>query len=352
MAFHLGCLRALHDLGVLDHIAGLSTISGGSVVGAYYAYTPGKSFIEFESDIRGFLRKGFSRAIIAELFKPGNACRSLANVVTASANVLGRVIAKRPPKCRARRSRTDLFEDILRHRLFPNLKMGSPRRGMEIFVGACDLRTESGFRFGNAASGSWRLGRLIQSNIDVALAVAASAAYPLFLPALDRNWVFYKDGVETEHRVLLSDGGLYDNLGVRVFEPDRDPAICLHTFPCDYVIVCNAGHGQALGATLPTRSYGRMATAFSMVHRLVGNATMQRLHDLKRTGRLRGFALPYLGQLDEELPARPEGLIRRSEVIVYPTDFSAMSDAWIDRLSKRGEQLTRISVLHYLRDLL
>ena len=181
MAFHLGCLRALHDLGVLDHIAGLSTISGGSVVGAYYAYTPGKSFIEFESDIRGFLRKGFSRAIIAELFKPGNACRSLANVVTASANVLGRVIAKRPPKCRARRSRTDLFEDILRHRLFPNLKMGSPRRGMEIFVGACDLRTESGFRFGNAASGSWRLGRLIQSNIDVALAVAASAAYPLFL---------------------------------------------------------------------------------------------------------------------------------------------------------------------------
>src|SRR5882757_5630732 len=79
IAFHLGCLRALHDLGVLNSIAGLSTISGGSVVGAYYAYTPGKSFIEFESDIRGVLRKGFSRAIIAELFKPRNACRSLAN---------------------------------------------------------------------------------------------------------------------------------------------------------------------------------------------------------------------------------------------------------------------------------
>ena len=190
---------------------------------------------------------------------------------------------------------------------------------------------------------------MVQSDIDVALAVAASAAYPLFLPALDRKWMFYKKGVETEHRVLLSDGGLYDNLGVRIFEPDRNAAISLHTFPCDYLIVCNAGHGQASGVTLPTRFYGRMATAFSMVHRLVGNATMHRLHDLKRTGRLRGFALPYLGQLDEELPARPEDLIPRSEVIAYPTDFSAMSEGWIDRLSKRGEQLTRLSVSHYLR---
>lgn len=42
MAFHLGCLRALDDVGILDQIRVLSTISGGSVIGAYYAYTPGK----------------------------------------------------------------------------------------------------------------------------------------------------------------------------------------------------------------------------------------------------------------------------------------------------------------------
>ena len=53
MAFHLGCLRALNDIDILDRIGVLSTISGGSVIGAYYAYTPQKSFAEFESDISG-----------------------------------------------------------------------------------------------------------------------------------------------------------------------------------------------------------------------------------------------------------------------------------------------------------
>jgi NTE family protein len=34
MAFHLGCLRALHDLGILDRVRVLLTVSGGSVIGA------------------------------------------------------------------------------------------------------------------------------------------------------------------------------------------------------------------------------------------------------------------------------------------------------------------------------
>ena len=42
MAFHLGCLRALNDLGLLERVGVLSTISGGSLIGAYYAYTPHK----------------------------------------------------------------------------------------------------------------------------------------------------------------------------------------------------------------------------------------------------------------------------------------------------------------------
>jgi NTE family protein len=72
VAFHLGCLRALNDLGILERIRVFSTISGGSVIGAYYAYTPHKSFSEFESDMRMILREGLQRKIALELFKPGN----------------------------------------------------------------------------------------------------------------------------------------------------------------------------------------------------------------------------------------------------------------------------------------
>jgi NTE family protein len=66
--------------------------------------------------------------------------------------------------------------------------MSSARRAeIEVVIGACDLRTESGFRFGNSKSGSWRLGEMVSGDVEVSLAVAASAAYPLFLPALDRQ---------------------------------------------------------------------------------------------------------------------------------------------------------------------
>lgn len=39
IAFHLGCLRALRRLGLLDQVVVLSTVSGGSVIGAcFHAY--------------------------------------------------------------------------------------------------------------------------------------------------------------------------------------------------------------------------------------------------------------------------------------------------------------------------
>jgi len=193
---------------------------------------------------------------------------------------------------------------------------------------------------------------MVDGNVPVALAVAASAAYPLFLPALDRKWRFRSREGEAEHRVLLSDGGIYDNLGFRVLEPGRDSTISVHNFPCDYIIACNAGHGLASGEGLPTRFYTRMETAFSMVHRLVGNAAVSRLHELLRSQRIKGFILPYLGQLDAEIPTTVKQLVTRSEVIGYPTDFAAMPDEWIDRLSTRGEQMTRVLACDYLKQLL
>jgi NTE family protein len=70
------------------------------------------------------------------------------------------------------------------------------------------------------------------------------------------------------------------------------------------------------------------------------NASMHRLHEAQRTGKIKSFIFPYLGQLDQQLPNPPANLVRREEAHAYPTNFSAMPDEWIDRLSLRGEQLT------------
>ncbi len=59
MAFHLGCLRTLHRLGILQRARVLSTVSGGSVIGAMYAVHEG-TFDEFEHRVRSVLQAGFA----------------------------------------------------------------------------------------------------------------------------------------------------------------------------------------------------------------------------------------------------------------------------------------------------
>ena len=353
MAFHLGCLRALNDLGLLDRIGVISTISGGSVIGAYFAYTPDKEFAEFDVDVCRFLRQGFQLRTIYELVRPRNLARCGASFLLSYGDQLMSCIRGTIPTYARSISRTDMFANVLRQNLFPNIRMSSPRRNnIDVVIGACESRAGVAFRFGNETSGDWRHGELTDWDVDVGFATAASAAYPIFLPSFDRTWEFRKNGVESEQRVLISDGGLYDNLGLEVLEPGRDPRYSLHVFPCDYLIVCNAGRGQEAGTSTPTTFLPRIARSFEIVHRRVQDSAMGRLHYLKRVGAIKGFVMPYLGQQDSALPWEPADLVPREEVISYPTDFRAMSNEWIDKLANRGEQLTRGLVDYYLTDLL
>jgi NTE family protein len=353
MAFHLGCLRALHELTLLERASVLSTISGGSVIGAYYAYMPQLSFAQFELKIRALLRTGFHAGIAASLFSPWNFFRCVTNYCSTRVDsLIGRFTGKEPALLRYP-SRVDMFHRVLARDVFPSLKMSSPRRrDLEVVVGACELRTGSAFRFGNSKSGGWRYGTMKDGDVELAFAVAASAAYPIFLPPFDRKWYFTTPEGEVERRVLITDGGVYDNLGIQVLEPGRDETKSIHTFPCNYIIACNAGHGQDSGECIPLGFIPRVSRSFEIVHRRVQDSTMHRLHHLKEAGKIKGFILPYLGQQDNSLPATPPAFVSRAEVLAYPTDFAAMSVAWIDRLSDRGEQLTKILVAEYLQELL
>ena len=353
MAFHLGCLRALNDLGLLKKVGVLSTISGGSVIGAYYAYTPEKSFEEFDRNVCDILRAGFHRKITGALLHPKNLIPGVLSCLLSHAQDGVGLLTKKEARFPRYRSRTDVFEQVLHRDVFPHLTMTSPRRpGLDVVIGACELRTGTAFRFGPQRSGAYRNGVLVNREIPLSFAVAASAAYPIFLPAFDRKFEFEKKGVRQNARVSLTDGGVYDNLGIQVLEPGRDPNYCLHTFPCDYIIACNAGQGQEAGLGIPLGFGSRLKRSFEVVHRRVQDNAVHHLHVLRDSGRLRGFAMPYLGQQDISLPLQPPGLVPREKVIRYPTDFAAMSDQWIDDLTDRGEQLTRVLVSAYLPDLL
>ncbi len=62
IAFHLGCLRALHDRGVLDRVRVISGVSGGSVMTGLWAYS-NDTFDEFDARVTELLRRGLARDI-------------------------------------------------------------------------------------------------------------------------------------------------------------------------------------------------------------------------------------------------------------------------------------------------
>ncbi|WP_417181983.1 patatin-like phospholipase family protein [Streptomyces scabiei] len=68
-AFHLGCLRALHDRDLLDCIRVVSGISGGSLLAALWAYGP-KEFTDFDASTTDLLRSGLQLDIARQAFKP------------------------------------------------------------------------------------------------------------------------------------------------------------------------------------------------------------------------------------------------------------------------------------------
>ena len=172
------------------------------------------------------------------------------------------------------------------------------------------------------------------------------------MPALERKFSFTKNGnTSVPKQVVLTDGGVFENLGVGPMEPGRSPSISTNVFDPNYIICCDAGTGLLDDDSYPTRWPGRMCRSFLTVFRKLQDASRKRLHRLADGGEISGFALCYLGQQDNALPWIPAGLPRREEVRHHPTNFAAMSIEDIDRLALRGESLTRLLVAYYLPDL-
>jgi NTE family protein len=371
IAFHLGCLRALNRLGLLDQVAVLSTVSGGSVIGSCFHAHAG-DFASFEAKIRALLAEGLVARMRRKLFSWLGVKVVAAFVIVGTVAIVFtlikwflKAISLVTPRSLAAHferinirsplhrfaSRTSLLEAVLDDLLFKSASLSDLPAEPHLIINATELRTGSAFRFSTMESGSWRWGKLHKNKVKVAHAVAASAAYPLFLPAFDETLAFEKSGEIKLRRVILTDGGVYDNLGLGCLFPDRSPDVSLNAIPVDVIICCSAGYG--LRQDSPSQFIvARMLSVFSTIFDRAQNASIHRLHEAARSGQIKSFLFPYVGQLDRNLPNPPADLVRREEAHAYPTNFSAMPDEWIERLSLRGEQLTLCLARAYIPDLI
>lgn len=336
-AFHLGCLRALHDHDLLGAVRVVSGVSGGALLAALWAYGPSE-FAAFDAHVSAVLRRGLSGPILRRALAPTSLLRGAASAT--------RTLRRSPEEAVRTWNRTEAFAEMLDADLFDGADLTSPTHaGLNVVLSATDLRCGAAVRFGSAASGCSRYGRIVEP-VTVGTAVAASAAYPVMLPALERRFTFQCGDTTRHETVLISDGGLMDNLGLSVLTPGRSAAHTAHVYDVDVIISCDAGRGP-LALRSPRFLIDRNVRAFEVTHAQAQNSGRGRLHEWGRAGDIAGFVMAYLGMRDENLPVPVADLVPRHAVDQYPTNFDAMSAADLEALSIRGEQLIRTLLPYY-----
>lgn len=338
-AFGLGCLRALEDRDLLGKVSVVSGISGGSLLAAMWAYGPA-SFDDFEESVTQLLRSGLQLELARRTFSPLASSRNMVSV--------GRAVLTGSPRTR---SRTESLVRALADRGFGDRALADVTHpGLATVISATDMVSSNAVRFGSAVSSCAPYGQII-SPVTVAEAVAASAAFPVLLPALTRKFDFRESkGTEASRTLVMTDGGVYDNLGLSPLLPGRSKLYTSHVYDLDYLIAVDAGRGRS---ERPAARFmpRRLMQSFDITYSKTQDAGRTRLHLAGESSKVKGFIHAYLGMRDENLPVPLEDFVPKSRVVAYPTDFAAMKSDDLFALSIRGEQLIRTLLAYYVPDL-
>jgi NTE family protein len=337
-AFGLGAMRALHDCGLLAQVSVVSGISGGSLLAAMWAYGP-TDFAEFDDDVTALVRRGLQKELVARALAPRRMIHGMAGKVQALPGLPGRRLRTH--------ARTEALVAALRARPFGSRYITDVTHpGLATVFTATDLITTNAVRFGSQVSACSPIGR-ITGPIPVAEAVAASAAFPILLPSLVRTYDFQdRHGHTASRTIAMTDGGVYDNLGLSALLPGRSQAHTDHVYELDYIFAIDAGRGRKTKHGAPYL-LPRLARSFDITYNKTQDAVRAQLNLAAQHGTIQGFMHAYLAMQDRNLPVPVADYIAREKVITYPTDFRAVPAEDFHHLTIRGEQLTRVLLAHY-----
>ncbi len=204
MLFHLGALWRLNELQLLPKLNLISSVSGGSITSGVLA---------MNWNNLGFNAEGCAQKFDQMVTQPisGMASKSV-DVSSIVSGIFGGVSHEV-----AKHYREYLFADATLQNL-PN----SPR----FVLNSTSLQTGVLWRFSKPFMGDWIVGLIMNPRLDLATVVAASSAFPpiLSLAVLETDPNSFTKGQEPpplgvkypefRQRIVLCDGGVYDNLGL------------------------------------------------------------------------------------------------------------------------------------------
>jgi NTE family protein len=207
MIFHVGALVRLNQLGFLKKLARVSSVSGGSI-------TAGVLGLKWKN--LTFDDKGVASNLDELVTKP---IRRLANNTIDQGSIFKGILLPR-------RSISDEVAGAYRDQLFGKAtlqELPADHEGPRFVINATNVQTKVLWRFSRPYMGDYRVGLVKNPTISLAVAVAASSAFPPFLsPArielepsdFDPDTPAVLKDKAYRSNVVLTDGGVYDNLGL------------------------------------------------------------------------------------------------------------------------------------------
>jgi predicted acylesterase/phospholipase RssA len=217
-AFHLGTLRFLNHVDLLDDVVGLSTVSGGTICGMAWVVSQldGKPFTEFYTEFSSYLRQTnvIQQALDGLTGDRDHGSAAWASLIRSAADVY---------------ARPDLFGD----RRFAEVLGSDTLQLEEAIFNSTEFHTARDFRFRRSSSErallgnrNYRLPKEVAQHIRLADIVAASSCFPggfePFVFPQHFHWTAQYPldaalddlGSDFRHGLPLMDGGIYDNQGI------------------------------------------------------------------------------------------------------------------------------------------
>jgi NTE family protein len=204
MVFHLGALWRLNELGFLPKLARISSVSGGSITAGVLGFKWKQ--LQFDATT------GISPVFAHEVVDP---VRALAGVTLDVGDGLKGLFMPG--------SIADYIAASYRKYLFGAATLQDLPDAPLFVINSTNVQTGSLWRFAKPYMADWQVGLIKNPTVDLAVAVGASSAFPPVLsPAhltLDPNSFEAGSGGGLQQppyttNVLLTDGGVYDNLGL------------------------------------------------------------------------------------------------------------------------------------------
>ncbi|MBK7548688.1 MAG: patatin-like phospholipase family protein [Rhodoferax sp.] len=205
--FSLGSLWRLNDAGLLGKLDRITSVSGGSILMGILAH----HWRELQFDDG---RAANFKTVIVDPVR--DFCTKTIDIGAGIAGLL--VPFKSAGDFLADRYESDLFGEAM----IKDLPVADGKGNPKFIFYATNLQTGRSFRFRQDMVADYMLGISKTTNVPLAVAVAASSAFPpIFSPiVLKTDPKAWSEGsnlpnLETlRKRILLADGGVYDNMGL------------------------------------------------------------------------------------------------------------------------------------------